>query len=627
MCGIAGILCLNQPPTDGLIQKMTAALSHRGPDAEGFYVSPKKHCHLGHRRLSIIDLSDEANQPMISDCGDYSMVYNGEVYNYEALKERLIDEYKIEFHTTSDSEVVLKAFIALGLDFVNELNGMFSIAIYHKPTQQLFVFRDRLGIKPLYYYYQDGVFAFASEIQGLLPLTEEYGKFTLSNQAINEYFRLGYIPEPNSIYKEVHKFKSGHYGIVDESGFELKKYWKPSDEIKPELLTDELLAKSKLKELINESVSLRLKSDVPFGVFLSGGIDSSVVAAVAQSKSEAPIKTFSIGFKEASYNESEAAKKIATTLGTDHHEFEVSYDDAQAIIPDLQKMFGEPFSDASAIPTHLVSKLAKDKVTMVLTGDGGDEQFMGYGMYNWAKRLNNPMLQLFKQPIHFMLKNSGNNRMKRASEMFNYQADTNLLSHIFSVDQYLFSKNELKQLLPSNYFSKLELIPNDLSRNLSPMENQALFDIEYYLKDDLLTKVDRASMSVSLEARVPLLDDQIVSFSLNLDEKLKVKNGTTKYLLKEVLYDYLPRSLFDRPKWGFGLPLRFWLANELKPVLDQYINAERLAEISFLNSNYILQLKKRYLSGEDFLYNKLWSIMMLIQWMEEYQNYYKLDEK
>lgn len=627
MCGIAGILCLNQAPKEGLIQKMTAALAHRGPDAEGVYVSPNKYCHLGHRRLSIIDLSDAANQPMISDCGDYMMVYNGEVYNYEALRDRLINEHQVDFHTSSDSEVVLKAFITLGLDFIDELNGMFSIAIYHRPAQQLFVFRDRLGIKPLYYYHKEGVFAFASELKGLLPLTEEYGKFTLNYHAVNEYLRLGYIPEPNSVYKEVNKFKSGHYAVINESGLKFKKYWKPSDEIRPEINSDEQIAKSKLKELINESVSLRLKSDVPFGVFLSGGIDSSLVAAVAQDLSETPIKTFSIGFKEASFNESIAAKNIADKLGTEHHEFEVSYSDAQEIIPNLQQLFGEPFSDASAIPTHLVSKLAKDKVTMVLTGDGGDEQFMGYGMYNWAKRLNNPLVQLFKQPLHFLLKNSGNNRMKRASEMFNYQVDTNLLTHIFSVDQYLFSKNELKLLLPSQYFSKLELVPNDLSRKLSPMENQSLFDLEYYLKDDLLTKVDRSSMSVSLEARVPLLDDHIVSFTLNLDEKLKVKKGTTKYLLKEVLYDYLPSSLFDRPKWGFGLPLRFWLANELKPVLEEYINADRLAKIDFLNTKYVLQLKKRYLNGEDFLYNKLWSIMMLIQWMEEYQQYYTIDEK
>ena len=622
MCGITGLFSLNETPKDGLIQEMTKQLSHRGPDAEGFFSTPRGRCQLGHRRLSIIDLSTDANQPMTSDCGNYTMVYNGEVYNYESIRKKLEENPAISFHTSSDSEVVLKAFIEWGPDFVSELNGMFSIAIYHHPSHQLYIFRDRLGIKPLYYFNDDGFFAFASEINALLPLTKNRGKFHLDYEAINHYLRLGYIPEPLSIYKEIRKFPSGNRAVVNESGIELKSYWKPESEIKGAVISDEKEAKSTLNKLINDSIKLRLKSDVPFGVFLSGGIDSSTVAAVAQKNSKQKINTFSIGFKEADFNESHYAKEIAKEIGTEHHEFIVSFDDAKALIPELQRMFGEPFADASAIPTYLVSKLASEKVKMVLTGDGGDEQFMGYGMYNWAERLNNPFLKLFSSPIRFMLKNSGNNRMKRASEMFNFDNETNLLTHVFSIDQFLFSKNELVKSLKPSVFQNIDLGNRLVNRKLSPSENQALFDLKYYLKDDLLTKVDRSSMKASIEARVPLLDHQMIAFSLNLDQKLKVKDKNAKYLLKEVLYDYVPKSLFDRPKWGFGLPLKHWLSNELKPILNEYINEEKLANYSIFDVESVLSIKNRYLKGEDYLFNKLWSIMMLIQWFDEYKEYY-----
>lgn len=623
MCGITGLYALNNQLPTGLIEKMATKISHRGPDAEGFFKSEDQRCHLGHRRLSIIDLDESANQPMYSACKNYALVFNGEIYNYEKLRTVLEKEHRCEFSTESDSEVVLNSFKIWGQDCVEKFNGMFAFVVYHLSTKSLTIFRDRMGIKPLYYYLSDTVFAFSSELKGLIPLTKEFEKFTLNFDAVNSYFRLGYIPEPLSIYSEIKKFPAGHLATLNAEGLDLKPYWKLEDQITPGKHNNELTQKEQLNQIVKKSIKHRLKADVPLGVFLSGGVDSSLVAAVAQDINETPINTFSIGFREASFNESEYAKQVAEQLGTSHTSFTVSYQDALDVIPNLHKMYDEPFSDASAIPTYLVSKLARKKVKMVLTGDGGDEQFMGYGMYTWAKRLDNPVYKTLRKSMYFGLKNSGNNRLKRASEMFNFTSKTDLKSHIFSVDQYLFSENELPKILKKNALTSLKFSDIKLQRFLSPVEEQALFDLKYYLKDDLLVKVDRATMHTSLEARVPLLDHRLVEFSLNLDERLKISGKSKKYLLQELLFDYLPKELFDRPKWGFGLPIRLWLSNELKPLLEEHINETQLNQLGFFNTKEVLVLKKRFLAGEDYLYNKLWTIIIFVQWFNHNKSYLK----
>lgn len=623
MCGIAGLFSINEPLERKWIEKMTAQIAHRGPDAQGLFTSENKLCTLGHRRLSILDLSDAANQPMHSSCGTYTIIFNGEVYNFESLKKELLQEFNISFQTSSDTEVLLEAFIHWGEAFVEKLNGMFAIAIYYSKTNQLFLFRDRLGIKPIFYYWKDGVFAFASELKSITALHELTRKFTLNNQAIHYYLRLGYIPEPHTIYKEVSKFPAAAQARVDESGVVFQKYWSLETQITKATISDEATAKVQLHELLRESIRKRLKSDVPFGVFLSGGIDSSTVAAIAQQIHDQPIQTFSIAFNEAKYNESAYAKSVAEHIGTNHHEFTVSHKDAQSLIPELSKMYDEPFADASAIPTLLVSKLAREKVKMVLTGDGGDEQFLGYGMYQWAKRLQQPLFRTFRLPLHLALKNAPSPRLKRIAEVLDYASLKTLKSHIFSSEQYFFTEKDIPSLFLSSDIFPLEFETKNKKREFSALEEQALFDLNYYLKDDLLVKVDRASMLASLEARVPLLDHEIVSFSLNLDESLKVNGRETKYLLKEVLYEYVPRQLFDRPKWGFGLPIRYWLSNELKWMLEEAITEENLKALQ-LNSAFVLNIKKRFLAGEDQLYNKLWLIMMLVQWHHTHKKF--LDE-
>jgi asparagine synthase (glutamine-hydrolysing) len=611
MCGIGGIVSFENNISNQELEGISKAIAHRGPDANGLFLNENKTCGLVHRRLSIIDITDNANQPMTSTCGRYTIVFNGELYNFEVLREEL-KTYGYQFSTASDTEVVLNAFIHWGKECVNQFNGMFAFAVWDEKEANLQIFRDRLGIKPLYYIKTDEVFAFASEIKALLPLAED---LSWNNEAVHHFFRLGYIPQPQTIYKDIHKFPKGNVGIITDNNFEIKPYWNVNEKVKKSTVSDFSSAKKEFHKILRESVRLRLKSDVPFGVFLSGGIDSSTVAAVAQSQTKDKINTFSIGFKESEFNESEYAKKVANHLGTNHHEYTLSHNDAQDLIEQIPSWYSEPFADTSAIPTYLVSKMASKSVKMVLTGDGGDEQFMGYGMYDWASRLSNPMIKSLKTPIAFALSHSGKLRLKRASEYFRFDNQTALHTHIFSVDQYFYSERETKQFFQfDEAYSELQ-VPK-VARKLSPRENQALFDLNYYLTDDLLTKVDRATMLNGIEARVPLLDHHLIECSLNIDESLKVNKGESKLLLKEILYEYVPKELFDRPKWGFGIPLQKWLSNELKPLLDKYINQEMLEEVGIYNTSEILRLKKDFLNGKSYLYNKLWLVIVFNIWFK-----------
>jgi len=609
MCGIGGIVSFKNHISSQELESFSRAIAHRGPDANGLFLNESKTCGLVHRRLSIIDITDNANQPMTSKRGQYKIVFNGELYNFEVLREEL-KTHGYQFSTASDTEVVLNAFVHWGKECVNHFNGMFAFAVWDEKTSELQFFRDRIGIKPLYYIKTDEVFAFASEIKALLPFAKDK---SWNNEAVHHFFRLGYIPEPQTIYNHIHKFPKGNTGIISENNFEIGSYWNINEKVKKTSVSDFSTAKEEYHKTLRESVRLRLKSDVPFGVFLSGGIDSSTVAAIAQTQSKDKINTFSIGFKESKFNESEYAKKVANHLGTNHHEYTLSHKDAQELIEKIPSWYSEPFADTSAIPTYLVSKMASDSVKMVLTGDGGDEQFMGYGMYDWAARLSKPMIQSLKSPIAFALSNSGKLRLKRASEYFRFDKHSALHTHIFSVDQYFYSERETKQFFQFDE-EYIELKIPKVARDLSPRENQALFDLNYYLTDDLLTKVDRTTMLNGIEARVPLLDHNLIECSLNIDESLKVDKGESKLLLKEILYEYVPKEFFDRPKWGFGIPLEKWLSNELKPLLDKYVNQEMLEEVGIYNTVEILKLKSEFLKGKSYLYNKLWLVIVFNIW-------------
>ena len=634
MCGITGFISFQPFFERSDLEAMNNKLQHRGPDAEGFFMDD--YCGLGHRRLSIIDLSSRANQPMFSSNDRYVIVYNGEVYNYSeigaSLKEGAGIHNQSKFRTSSDTEMILEAFSQYGVDFLDQLNGMFAIAIYDKEMEELFLFRDKLGIKPLVYYWDGVHFAFASELKSLQELSKL--KKILNPQAINDFLHLGFIPAPATIYKHLFKMLPGSWMKVSRNGIEETRYWNPKQKLTNNIIHDKEEALIKLSDLLMSSVQYQLKSDVPFGVFLSGGIDSSLVTAQAVNLSSVKVNTFSIGFEENSYNESEYAKAVASYLGTNHHEFIVSYKDAISLIDSLFETYDEPFADTSAIPTMLVSKLASKYVTVTLSGEGGDELFLGYGSYQWAKRLDSSFYKIFRKPMASVFSHLSS-RFQRISHILLTEHSRNIRSHIFSQEQYFFTSDEISGLLKQPYVYPSEFDTYDYSgtnltirdiltskginvntRTLTAMEQQALFDIQYYLSDDLLTKVDRASMRFSIETRVPYLDHRVVEFALNLDPNLKYHQGVTKYILKEILYKYVPKQLFERPKQGFAIPLNKWLRNELRYLIDENLNETTVKSIAVVDYDIVKKLVNKFLGGEDYLYNRIWLLIVLHRWMK-----------
>jgi asparagine synthase (glutamine-hydrolysing) len=613
MCGIAGFISKNY--NKEALVTMTNAIRHRGPNAEGFFYDEKESIGFGHRRLSILDLSESANQPFFSEDGRYVIVFNGEVYNYREIQKR----YNINCKTTSDTEVILKGFILKGVSIFNELNGMFAFAIWDNQQKEMVIARDRLGIKPFYYLHSSTEFLFGSELKSLLAIR----KFVVNPQAIADFLYLGYTPEDTTFYLNILKFPAGHYGILKNNQLTIQSFWKAEDKILPQKNVFRSVddAKSELKRLLTSSIEYRLISDVAVGTFLSGGTDSSVVTAIAQSISSKPVKTFSIGFKEAKFNEAEHAKKVAKHLGTEHHEYILSQKEALDLFDDLINVYDEPFADSSCIPTMLVSQMAKKEVTVALSGDGGDELFMGYGAYKWARRLDNAAFKNFGKIAASALK-MGNNRTKRVANLINTPNSRSIKSHIFSQEQYYFTEKEIDQLFTTKYCKLKPHIHEEYAynRKLNAAEDQAFFDLKNYLKDDLLKKVDIASMVHSLEVRVPILDYRIVEFALNLDENFKRYKGEDKYLLKQLLYDYAPQSLFNRPKWGFGLPLVTWLKEDLNYMIDENLNQHTVESIGVVKFSMVAQLLHRFQKGESHLYNRIWLLILLHKWMKNTNN-------
>jgi asparagine synthase (glutamine-hydrolysing) len=607
MCGIAG-LYHPKGVSQELVKRMTDAISHRGPDAEGFHV--EGNFGLGHRRLSIIDLSTSANQPMASACGRYWIVFNGEVYNFQEVAKELA----MQFRTSGDTEVIVEAFAKWGPRMVEKLNGMFAMAILDSHTNKLYLFRDRLGIKPLFVYQKNGMLAFASELKAITALGS-VAPLSINRKAIPYFLHLGYIPQPITIYNEVSKFPSGFWAEFDGEHLKTECFWNPEEKISTHVLSDEIEAKAQLETLLTASVKRRLIADVPFGTFLSGGVDSSLVTALAQKCTSDTLKTFSIGFEDKRHNESGFARQVAQYLGTDHHEYTVTEKDALELITQIVPQYDEPYADSSAIPTMLVSKMARQEVTMTLSGDGGDELFMGYGAYDWAERLDHPLVSAMRSPLATAL-SLGNDRYKRISKLFRYGSADHLQAHIFSQEQYLFGWHEVDRYLLNAPCTKpvFSDLPEQFARQLTASEQQAFFDLRYYLKDDLLTKVDRATMRYSLETRVPILDHTVVEFALNLDPALKKKNGVAKYLLKQVLYDHVPKSIMDRPKWGFSIPLSRWLGSELRFLIEEFLSESKLKETRLFNPEQVKGVVRNFLSGQTHLYNRVWLLILVQQW-------------
>ncbi|MDF2456603.1 MAG: asnB [Cytophagaceae bacterium] len=609
MCGLTGFYSLDSTLTKGDLEQMTEAVHRRGPDAHGIYFNDG--IGLGHRRLSIIDLSAEANQPFHSTCGNYVIVFNGEVYNYQEL----VVKHNLTVRTSSDTEVIIELFKLKGKACVQELNGMFAFAIYDIAKRSIFICRDRLGVKPLFFYKRGATIAFASELKALTAVKKIASTLQIDKKAIGLFLNVGYIPQPRTIYEEIQKFPSGAMATLDGNGFQVEHYWIPEKQITAHKITSHGEAKEKLKTLLQSSIQYRMISDVPFGTFLSGGIDSSLVTALAQEHSNLPIQTFSIGFEETLHDESVHARKVANYLKTSHEELIVSEKIAIESIEEIMMQFDEPYSDSSALPTWLVSKMAGQKVKMVLTGDGGDELFMGYGAYNWADRLSNKMLYANRKWLAALMTATGKSRYQRIAQLIRHDEKTDIRSHIFSQEQYCFSEKELESLLvdPINYQSKDWIEDHDIQRPIDAKERQALFDLKYYLRDDLLVKVDRMSMYCSIEAREPLLDYRLAEFSLNLDPSLR----DNKVLLKEILYEYVPQEYFQRPKKGFSIPLNKWLKGDLRYLITKYLSKKVIDKYHVVHDANVRYLLTAYDNGSDYLFNRIWLLILLHKWLED----------
>jgi asparagine synthase (glutamine-hydrolysing) len=636
MCGIVGFVDPKKTTDLDMLKKMTDTMQNRGPDDSGYLIveSSESKVGLGHRRLSILDLSSQGHQPMEFD--EYCMVYNGEVYNFKEIRDELEMENYV-FESDSDTEVVLKAFHKWGVDAVQKFRGMFTFSILDRKNKTLYIFRDRAGVKPLYYYSKNGLFLYGSELKAF----HEHNGFekSLNKESLALYLQFGYIAAPLTIFNDTYKLKPGHYikyNLKTQTYVE-NKYWDVLKGYKKTKLTlDEDTILDKLEEILKESFALRMVSDVPVGTFLSGGVDSSLVTAILQKNSAEPLRTFTIGFNEKGYDEASYAREIAEYLGTEHSEYYCTAKDIFEVIHELPEIYDEPFADDSAIPTILLSRFAKESVSVVLSGDGGDETFCGYSKYfalDKVSHLAEPGIK--KDILKTLLSVIGENLIGKINEYlpssvqqqnikgkykkFMSALSANDFSEMFINASSPVEETRVKLLLnnpsvaPKKGFDTFNLI-----KELSTMEQMMLVDYVTYLPDEVLTKVDRATMSVSLEGREPLLDHKIIEFMSSVPIELKYKNKVGKYLAKELLYKYLPNEMVDRPKAGFQLPLDIWLKDDLRELVTKYLSKEKLDEGALFNTEEVLNNLQDYFEGKPSNVNEIWHILNFEMWRERW---------
>jgi asparagine synthase (glutamine-hydrolysing) len=621
MCGICGKINLNNEPIDeALLRKMTSCLSHRGPDDEGLYI--KGNVSLGHRRLSIIDLSQFAHQPMSNEDGTIWIVYNGEIYNFLELRDVLIKKGHT-FRSRSDTETIIHLYEEYGPECLVYLKGMFAFALWDVKKQLLFLARDRIGKKPLYYWHSPNTFVFVSEIKSILQ--DDNFQRKPDYTAIHHYLTYQYVPSPWTAFGGIKKLPPAHYLVLKNGNIEVKRYWKLS--YLPKNKINEKDLKHEIIERLKEAVRIRLISDVPLGAFLSGGIDSSATVAMMSRIMSEPVKTFSIGFKEKAYNELEYARLVAERFKTDHTEFIVE-PKAIEVIDKLVWYYNEPFADSSAIPTYYVSKLAREHVTVVLNGDGGDENFAGYGRYaanefsrmihgffptSIAKSLL-PLVILLphgKDPNNFFW------RLKRFLQEYIKTPElrnAHWLCHFTTkMKRELYSDNFLEY---ASSFDSFDLIIEKFKEaEADSFIDKTLYaDVMMYLPDDLLVKVDVASMANSLEARSPFLDHEFMEFVATIPSDLKLKRRTTKYILKEALRGMLPDEVLFREKMGFGVPLDHWFRNELKDMVYDTLLADKAIQRGYFKRESVKKILDEHVSNKWNWQNHIWNLLMLELW-------------
>ena len=646
MCGIVGFLdrSFAARPAVELVRRMATAIAHRGPDDEGVWNDPDSGITLAQRRLAIVDLSPAGHQPMFSADGRYVIIFNGEIYNHAAIRADLESEAPQSWRGHSDTEVLLAAISHWGLKpALERCVGMFAFALWDRQQRILTLARDRVGEKPLYYARLGRSFAFASELKALRvhPAWSQ----DIDRGSLALLMRHGYVPAPYTIFKGIHKLRPGHILIHEEGAQEprIEVYWSAysaaeQGRLRPFGGTREE-AVDKLDALLHQSLGGQMMADVPLGAFLSGGVDSSTVVALMQSMSAQPIRTFTIGFDVAGYNEADHAKKVAEHLGTHHTELYVTEQEALDVIPKLPQIYCEPFSDPSQIPTFLVSQLARRDVTVSLSGDAGDELFSGYSRYAiaeriWGKlslvplglrrvaadvatlpspglydRLASPLMRLM--PAHRRYSRIGDKIHKAAALASLPSVDDvylRLCSQWSRPEEFVIDGEEHPTML-----SGLESLPN----LAGPVERMMYIDTISYLPDDILVKVDRAAMAVSLETRVPLLDHRIVEFALSLPLSISRAEGTTKWPLRQLLYRHVPKSLIDRPKMGFGIPIDSWLRGPLRDWAEDLLNESRLRREKYFRPEPIRQAWLEHLSGRRNNQYPLWNVLMFQAWLAE----------
>ncbi|HEX9060672.1 MAG TPA: asparagine synthase (glutamine-hydrolyzing) [Clostridia bacterium] len=647
MCGIVGFWPGKEKfEAVDVLKKMSDSIIHRGPDDSGIWLDESTNAALGQRRLSIVDLSPMGHQPMMSSSGRYVIVFNGEIYNFNQIRKEIIDGHKgcYLFKGTSDTEVMLEAFECFGIEAsVRKFVGMFAFAVFDRSEKKLYLVRDRVGEKPLYYGVVGSSFVFASEMKAMYVFPGFSND--INRDALALYFRYCYVPAPHTIYKGINKLMPGSILVVDWANAYISdnlQYWSfehaVADGRNNQFKGNQNEAANRLEELLIESIKGQMVADVPVGAFLSGGIDSSLVVALMQSQSSKPVKTFTIGFNEQKFNEAAEAKKVATHLGTEHTELYVSPGEAMDVIGNLPHLYDEPFADPSQIPTFLVSRLARSKVTVSLSGDAGDELFGGYRRYFDIPKLPESYKWLpggIRRTLAGALKKVSASKwdkiyglMKNAvpqKKRIAFMGDKiHKFSDVLSDEDFYFLymgaishwKSPTNFVLGSNEPGIMREKFNNKG-DLSKKELMMLFDSVTYLPDDILVKVDRASMGVSLESRVPFLDHRVIEFAWSLPIEFKTKLGESKSILRQILYKYVPKELIERPKMGFGVPVGEWIRGPLNEWAADLLDEKRIKNEGFLDYKIVSDCWKLHMSGCSNIEYYLWDILMFEAWLEK----------
>jgi asparagine synthase (glutamine-hydrolysing) len=608
MCGICGGIGPKAPNFE-LLTAQLKSIEHRGPDDSGTYLAPE--ISLGMCRLAIVEISS-GKQPATDAASQINLVFNGEIYNYRELREEL-SKAGVQCKSSSESEVIIQLYLTYGIDFIARLNGMFAIALYDSRDKTLHLIRDRMGKKPLWISEtSDGTLHFASELRALMQVRPDR---TLRTEMISEIMQYGYINSPNSAFHEIKQVPPASVLTWRDGKSQIKKYWQLDFETKVDISYPEALATT--KQLLEAAVKRRLISERPLGSFLSGGYDSTIVTAYMAKLMDEKVQTFSIGFKNAQFNEAHHAKEVATYLGTDHHE-EILSPDPVLILETISKVLDQPFADSSIVPTYLLAKFARENLVVALSGDGGDEIFGGYDRYLAAPLMQriNPLLPLIKAGLNLTSKSSiGKNRkLKRTSSQL--KAMPSLAERYLSI-QSLTQQSTLASLLnknlQTNTISKAFIADFKKGSSLSKLDQLVRSDINYYLPGDILTKIDIATMANSLELRSPMLDVNVVEWGVSLPSKYRIKGFETKHILKDVARSLVPSNLIDRPKMGFGIPRAEWLRTDMKDMTVDLLTDHTATQRDWFNQVEVNKIIKLHMSGQD-RDNELWPMLMLELW-------------